>query len=76
MISWFSKKQSNVALSTAEVEYIVACFASCESIWLHNLMSGLFDMDLDTIVILYDNQICIKMAKNPVFHDKSKNIEI
>ena len=34
MISWFSKKQSNVALTIAEVEYIAACSASCESIWL------------------------------------------
>ena len=34
MISWFNKKQSSVALSTAEVEYIAACSASCESIWL------------------------------------------
>ena len=34
MISWFSKKQSSVALSTIEVEYIVACSACCEGIWL------------------------------------------
>ena len=34
MISWFSKKQSSVALSTTEVEYITTCSASCESIWL------------------------------------------
>ena len=33
-------------------------------------------MDLDTTVILCDNQSCIKMIENPVFHDKSKHIEI
>ena len=33
-------------------------------------------MDLDTIVILHDNQHCIKMTKNITFHDKSKHIEI
>ena len=70
MISWFSKKHSSVALSTAEVEYIAACSTSCEVIWIHKLMSGLFDMDFDTIVILCDNQSCIKMTENPVFHDK------
>ena len=35
-----------------------------------------FDMDLDTTVILYDNQSCIKMIENLVFHEKSKHIEI
>ena len=39
-------------------------------------MSGLFDMELDTTVILCDNQSCIKMTENLVFHDKSKHIEI
>ena len=76
MISWFSRKQSSVALSTAEVEYIVACSASCEAIWIRKLMSGLFNLELDTIVILCDNQSCIKMTENPMFHDKSKHIEI
>ena len=76
MISWFSRKQSSVALSTAEAEYIEACSASCEAIWLRKLMSGLFDLELDTTVILCDNQSCIKMTKNPVFHDKSNHIEI
>ena len=60
----------------AEAKYIPACSASCEAIWLQKLMSGLSDMELDTTVILCDNQSCIKMTKNPVFHDKSKHIEI
>ena len=55
MISWFSKKKSSVALSMAEVEYIAAFSASCEAICLRKLMSGLFDMELDTTVILYEN---------------------
>ena len=76
MISWFSRKQSNVSLSTAEAEYIAACSASCEAIWLRKLMSGLFNLELDTTVILCDNYSCIKMIENPVFHDKSEHIEI
>ena len=39
-------------------------------------MSRLFDMDLDTTVIMCDNQSCVKMTENTVFHDKSKHIEI
>ena len=55
MISWFSIKQSSVALSTAKVEYIAACFASFETIWLWKLMLGLFNLELDTTMILCDN---------------------
>ena len=76
MISWFSKKQSSVALSMVEAEYIATCSASCEAIWLRKLMPSLFNLELDTTVILCDNQHCIKMADNLVFHDKSKHIEI
>ena len=76
MISWFSKKQFNVALDTVEAKYIAACSASCESICLQKLMSGLFDMELDTTRILCDNESCINMTENLVFHDKSKHIEI
>ena len=76
MISWFSRKQSSVALSSAKAEYIAACSASCEAIWLRNMKSGLFNLELDTTVILCENQSCINMTENPIFHDRSKHIEI
>ena len=76
MISWQSRKQSSIALITVEAKYIVACSASCEAIWLQKLLTGLFDLEMEATVILCDNQGCIKMTENPVFHDKSKHIEI
>ena len=76
MISWFRRKQSSVALSTAKAEYIEACSACCEAIWLRKMMSGLFNLELDTTIILCENQSCIKMIENPIFHDRSKHIEI
>ena len=60
----------------AEEEYIVACSASCESIWLRKLLTGLFDLEMDATIIFCDNQSCIKMTENPVFHDKMKHNEI
>ena len=39
-------------------------------------MSRLFDMELDTTMIICDNKICIKMTENHVFNDKSKHIEM
>jgi hypothetical protein len=69
MISWQSRKKSSIALSTAKAEYIVACSASCEAIWFRKLLIGLFDLEMEATVILCDNQSCIKMTKNLVFHD-------
>ena len=66
MISWFSKKQSSIALSMVKAYYIAACSASCEVIWLQKLMSVLFNLELDTTVILCDNQSCINMSENPL----------
>jgi hypothetical protein len=76
MILWQSRKQSNIALSTTEAEYIAACSASCEAIWFRKLLTDLFDLEMEATMILCDNQSCIKMTKNPVFHDRSKHIEI
>ena len=50
VISWFSRKQSCVALSTTE-----ACSAGCEVVWLRKLLSDLFDLQLDATCIYYDN---------------------
>jgi hypothetical protein len=55
MISWQSRKQSSISLSIAEEEYIVACSASCEAIWLWNLLTGLFDLEMEATMILCDN---------------------
>jgi hypothetical protein len=76
MISWQSRKKSNIALSTAEAEYIAACSASYKAMWLRKLLTDLFDLEMEATMILCDNQSCIKMTKNPVFHDRSKHIEI
>ena len=76
VISWFSRKKSGVALSTAEADYVTACSTSCEAVWLRKIMSDIFDLQLDATCIHCDNQSCIKLSENPVFHDKSKHIEI
>ena len=76
MISWFSRNQTSGALSTTEAEYIAACSACSEAVWIRKMLSVLFDAKMDVTNILCDNQSCIKMTENPVFHDKSKHIEI
>jgi hypothetical protein len=76
MISWQSRKQSNIVFSIVEAEYIATCSASCETIWLRKLLTGLFNLEMEAITILCENQSCIKMTENPVFHGKSKHIDI
>jgi hypothetical protein len=76
VISWLIRKQSSVALSTVKAEYIAACLASGEAVWLRKLLTRLFDLEMDETCIWCDNQSCIKMIENPVFHDRSKHIEI
>lgn len=76
MISRSSRKQTFVALSMTDVEYIVACSAYCEVVWHRKLFIGLFDKLLESITIYCDNQSCLKLLENSVFHDRLKHIEI
>ena len=74
-ISWISKKQSTVALSTAEAEYISGSLAVQEAIWLNRLLTELGEMSKVPILNL-DNQGALALAKNPVHHSRTKHIEI
>ncbi|MCY6488056.1 Ty1/Copia family ribonuclease HI, partial [Actinobacillus pleuropneumoniae] len=76
VVSWYSRKQRSVALSSAEAEYMAASLAACEAIWMRKILVGLFGSLLDPTVIYCDNQSCIKLSANPVFHDRSKHIDI
>ena len=76
VISWFSSKQSYVALSTTKAEYVVAYSASCEAMWLRKLLSDLLNLQLDATCIYCDNQSCVNLSKNLVFHEKSKHIKM
>jgi hypothetical protein len=76
VISWYNRKQKSVALSSTEAEYMEANQASCEASWLRKMLRNIFETDLVPTTIFCDNQSCIKLSENPVFHDKSKHIEI
>ena len=65
-----------MALSTAETEYISTSDASREAVWLRKMLFDLFDSSLEPVVIHCDNQSYVKLSENPVFHDRSKHIEM
>ena len=76
IVSWYSRKQRSVALSSAEVEYMEASLAACEAIWMRKIVVSLFGSYLEPTVIYCDKQSCIKLSANPIFHDRSKHIDI
>ena len=75
-VTWKSKKQSCVALSTAEAEYMALSSAAQEAVWMRELISDLRNPPATSTEILEDNQSVISMAKNPQFHGKTKHINI
>ncbi|XP_072073334.1 uncharacterized mitochondrial protein AtMg00810-like [Arachis hypogaea] len=74
-IFWCSKKQPIVTLSTCEAEYVDVTTCACHTIWLKILLKELHFEQVESTKIMMDNKSAIALAKNPVFHDRSKHIE-
>jgi len=75
-ITWKSKKQTTIALSSTEVEYVALSKAGHEACWLQNLFEELGYPQEHPILIKGDNDSSISMAKNAQFHNRSKHIAI
>jgi len=74
-ITWSSKQQSIVALSTCEAEFIAMAEAAKEALWLRTFMCEL-GFNKKTIQMYADNQGAIKLAGSDVHHRKTKHIDI
>jgi hypothetical protein len=75
-VSWSSKKQPTVALLSTEAEYRGVAIVACEVVWLQKLLSHL-GQSVDVPVVIYcDNISSILLANNPVYHAKTKHIEV
>ncbi|KAK2370871.1 putative mitochondrial protein [Trifolium repens] len=74
-ISWSSKKQSIVALSSCEAEYVAAAQAACQAVWLESLLDELKIKYVKPVKLNVDNQSAISLARNPIAHGRSKHIE-
>jgi hypothetical protein len=74
-VSWISKLQKVVALSTTEVEYVAATEASKEMIWLQRFMEELGKKQ-ENNKLYCDSQSAIHLAKNSAFHSKTKHIQL
>eukprot|EP00253_Pinus_taeda_P024371 PITA_24371 len=74
-ISWASRKQPVVSLSTAEVEYVAATTAACQAVWLRRVLKDLCHEQENGTTIYCDNSSAIALSKNSVFHKRTKNID-
>ncbi|KAL3006578.1 hypothetical protein AAZX31_08G286300 [Glycine max] len=75
LVSWHSKKQNSVALSTTEAEYISTGSCYAQILWMKQQLSD-YGLMLDHIPIRCDNTSAINLSKNPILHSRTKHIEI
>lgn len=75
-VSWLSKKQATVALSTAEADYVALSSVTQEVIWIRRLLSDIGVIFNAPTMIMEDNQGAIAIASNPVGHSRTKHIDI
>ncbi|KAH9671985.1 Integrase catalytic domain-containing protein [Citrus sinensis] len=75
LVSWFSKKQNSVALSTTEAEYIAAGSCCAQALWMKQTPRD-YDINFEQIPIKCDNTSAINLSKNPIQHSRTKHIEI
>ena len=76
LVSWLSKKQSSIALSTTDVEYNVVVSCCSQVIWMKHALEDLLVKYEHPIVINCDNTSAINISKHPVMHSKTKHIPI
>jgi hypothetical protein len=75
LVSWASKKQNSVALSTVEAEYIAADHCCAQLLWMRQTLRN-YGYKLSKVPLLRDNESAIRMVDNPIEHSRTKHIDI
>jgi hypothetical protein len=74
-VSWSSKKQNSIALSTVEAEYVATGAFCAQLLWMKQTLSD-YGCEFNKIPLLCDNENAIKLANNPIQHFRTKHIDI
>lgn len=74
--TWVSKLQPIVALSSTEAEYIAMASSVSHALWIKQLLIEMKLEQKQAITLSVDNQAAVAIAKNPVYHDRSKHIDV
>ncbi|KAK8951018.1 hypothetical protein KSP39_PZI003140 [Platanthera zijinensis] len=75
-ISWCTRKQKTIALSSTEAEYTALSETVREAIWLRQLLTEIKGKEVSPVKIMVDNTSAIALAKNPIFHNRTKHLQI
>jgi hypothetical protein len=75
LVSWSSKKQNCVALSTIEAKYVAAGACCAQLLWMRQTLHD-FGCRFTKIPLLGDNESAIKLANNPISHSRTKHIDV
>jgi hypothetical protein len=75
MVSWASRKQPIVSISSTESKYIAATNASCQAVWMRRMLKKLLQEQQEPTIVFCDNNSSIMLSKNHVFHKKTKHID-
>lgn len=75
-VSWSSRKQPVVTLSSTEAEYVAATACACQSVWMQRVLDKLGHFHCKCVTMFCDNCSTIKLSKNPVLHGRSKHIDV
>ncbi|KAG9458830.1 hypothetical protein H6P81_003338 [Aristolochia fimbriata] len=75
LVSWYSKKQNSISLSTAEAEYIAAGSCCAQLVWMKQMLSD-YGFNNTEMTVYCDNTSAINISKNPVQHSRTKHIDI
>ncbi|XP_074362602.1 secreted RxLR effector protein 161-like [Apium graveolens] len=76
VVCWSSKKQHTTALSSSEAEFVAASSEACHSIWMRYILAEIYQAQDGATVFYCDNKDAIQMTRNPVYHGRTKHLDI